>query len=449
LARVAVSRPRRDIVKVMMTERNIEYIPLSELIDKLHPQNPKQHNIGAIIESYKTHGYVASGVIDDRTGLFLAGHGRVKALSMMQKQGIAPPRGIIAANGDWRVPVQVGYKSDNDMQAKAYLAADNRLTELGGWDEPALAELLQELANSDEIDISASGYDSDDLDQLLRDLGMAEEPTPDPGAQVDRAAELNEKWQVQRGDVWEIGKHRIMCGDSTCAEDVDRLMGGVIAQMMVTDPPYGVDFINGKYLPDTKSRQRTAQWKSIENDDIQGDDLTKWLCGVWCVWLEHVKDDFAFYCWSAAKTEYAASLAAAAAAGIHIQSQIIWIKNFLVLGQADYQWRHENCLYGFIKGKHHRWLGGRKQTTIWEVDRVPTNNYEHPTQKPVELFTKPIENHTYDDEVICDPFLGSGTTIVACEQSGRVGYGMEIAPDYVAVCLERLAGMGLHPQRSE
>ena len=150
--------------------RRIEYKPLAELLTRLHPQNAKSHDIGAIIESYKHHGYVASGVIDDRTGLFLAGHGRVEALNMMQRQGMDAPRGIRNGGDDWLVPVQVGYESDNDTQALAYLVADNKLTELGGWDEVALAEILQEVNNSTDIALSATGFDADALDDLLRDL---------------------------------------------------------------------------------------------------------------------------------------------------------------------------------------------------------------------------------------------------------------------------------------
>jgi hypothetical protein len=154
-------------------QRTIEYMPLAELVGRLHPQNPKNHDIGAIIESYKIHGYVASGVIDNRTGLFLAGHGRTVALDMMHKQGMTAPDGIRNGGDDWLVPVQVGYASKNDLQAKAYLAADNKLTIAGGWDEVALAELLQELANSDEIELTASGFDGDELDDLLRDIDPA------------------------------------------------------------------------------------------------------------------------------------------------------------------------------------------------------------------------------------------------------------------------------------
>jgi hypothetical protein len=153
--------------------RQIEYIALEELITRMHPRNPKSHNIGAIIESYRSHGYVASGVIDNRTGLFLAGHGRIAALNMMRKQGMDAPRGIRNGGDDWLVPVQVGYESENDSAALAYLAADNKLTIDGGWDEPALAELLQEVHNSGEVALEATGFSGDELDELLRDIDPA------------------------------------------------------------------------------------------------------------------------------------------------------------------------------------------------------------------------------------------------------------------------------------
>jgi hypothetical protein len=152
--------------------RTIEYLPLADLITRLHPQNPKEHNIGGIIQAYQDHGYVEHGTLDNRTGLFLAGHGRTIALDMMKKQGIAAPEGIRVNGNDWLVPVNVGYSSKSDVQALAYLAASNQLTIDGGWDEPALAELLQEVANSTDIDITATGYNADDLDELLRDLGQ-------------------------------------------------------------------------------------------------------------------------------------------------------------------------------------------------------------------------------------------------------------------------------------
>jgi len=169
------------------SKRSIEYMPLSELMTRLHPQNAKDHDLGAIIQSYKHHGYVASGVLDSRTGLFLAGHGRVMALDAMKKNGAKPPAGITNGGDDWLVPVQTGYYSANDTQALAYLAADNKLTELGGWDDVKLAELLQEVANSDEIDLLATSFDADDLDNLLRDLNPL---PPDEFPEYDKDIEV-------------------------------------------------------------------------------------------------------------------------------------------------------------------------------------------------------------------------------------------------------------------
>jgi len=155
-----------------MDNRTIEYMPLAELVTRLHPDNPKDHNIGAIIESYKAHGYVASGVIDQRTGLFLAGHGRTIALNVMQKQGMDAPDGIRNGGDDWLVPVQVGYESKSDVQAKAYIVADNKLTIAGGWNEPALASLLEEVAASADVALESTGFSGDSLDEILASLSF-------------------------------------------------------------------------------------------------------------------------------------------------------------------------------------------------------------------------------------------------------------------------------------
>ena len=159
-----------DMSMTTTDERQIEYMALSELMTRLHPQNPKSHDLGAIIQSYKTHGFVASGILDDRTGLFLAGHGRVQALASMKSQKMDAPGGIRNGGDDWLVPVQVGYESESDTQALAYLAADNKLTMAGGWNEPALAALLQEVANSVDVVLESTGFDADELDDLINDL---------------------------------------------------------------------------------------------------------------------------------------------------------------------------------------------------------------------------------------------------------------------------------------
>jgi DNA modification methylase len=429
-------------------QRRIEYMPLSELVTRLHPENPKEHHVGLIVESYKSHGFVTSGVLDERTGLFLAGHGRIKALQAMKQQRMSPPDGIKNGGDDWLVPVQIGYASKNDMQAKAYLAADNKLTIAGGWDEPALAELLQELANSDELGIEASGFDGDELDDLLRDLGQVEEPTEDPGAQIDKAAELNKKWQVQRGDVWEIpsssgdGVHRIMCGDSTCAEDVAVLMGGAEIEVVWTDPPYGVAIGDKNKFLNSIARSNRVE-ENLENDTLDEPQLMDMLCKAFDVAIEYCIAGAAWYVAAPPGPLHVIFGQVLKERGIWRQT-IQWVKNnatFSPMG-VDYHWKSEPIFYGWLPNAGHRYYGGRQQTTVWEIDR-PTKSPEHPTMKPVELVVRAIENSSRPNECIYDLFCGSGTTIVACEQTGRIGYGMEIAPDYVAVCLERLAGMGL------
>jgi hypothetical protein len=397
-------------------ERRIEYIPLAELLTRLHPRNPKQHDIGAIVQSYQHHGYVANGVLDSRTGLFLAGHGRIKALARMKQQGMEAPHGIRNGGADWLVPVQVGYESESDEAALAYLAADNKLTELGGWDEPALAELLQEIHDSGEVALEASGFDADDLDTLLNDLGMRGEPTPDPGAQVDRAAEVQEKWQVQRGDVWQVGAHRVMCGDSTCKEDVARLMGGVSVELVVADPPYGVGY----------------DYVSHNDNDIDG--YNRLMTGFFDVlpnaprlitvghknnnfWFENMNPD-SFLIWFDPTKQ-----------SPHKCAYLCKSELILVFGKLPHRYSWDTFQVNGIRGDGLREL--------------------HTCPKPVELFNKLIEPQTTVGGIVFDPFLGSGTTLVACEQTNRIGYGMEISEAYVAVTLQRLSDMGLQPKRAD
>jgi DNA modification methylase len=364
---------------------------------------------------------------------------------MMRKQGMEAPRGIQNGGDDWLVPVQVGYESENDSAAMAYLAADNKLTELGGWNEPALAELLQEVHNSGEIAIEATGFDADGLDELLRDLGMMEEPPQDQGAQVDRAAELQEKWQVQRGDVWQVGAHRVMCGDSTCVEDVDRLMSGVKADAVVTDPPYGVNYADKNKFLNAIARGNRIQ-TPIENDHGEKIDIQEMWKASFSQMSLVMSPGAVVYCFMPQGGDQMMMMMMMTGAGIEPRHELIWLKNNHVLGRADYAYKHEPILYAWKDGGH-KFYGGF-QTSILEFDK-PLKSDLHPTTKPVELIERLIINSSQRGEVVYDPFLGSGTTIVACEQTGRIGYGMEIAPEYVAVTLERLSDMGLQPELVE
>ncbi|HLG43058.1 MAG TPA: DNA methyltransferase [Planctomycetota bacterium] len=213
---------------------------------------------------------------------------------------------------------------------------------------------------------------------------------------------------------------------------MERVMGGEKAGLMATDPPYGVDFAGRKYNP------RAKAWAGIENDKRTGRDLQEWLGGILRVWLPWILDDSSFYFWTAAMEEGAAAAAALRECGLHVQAQIIWAKNCLVLGQADYQWKHENCWYAFKKGKKHRWYGGRAQTTVWEVSKLANSEYEHPMQKPVELYARAIRNHTRDGDIVCDPFVGSGSQLIAAQKLNRRCFAIEISEKYIDVAVLRL-----------
>ncbi len=252
--------------------------------------------------------------------------------------------------------------------------------------------------------------------------------------------------------VEKLAEHRILAGDCTSESVVARLMDGARAVLMNTDPPYGVnygDIANSRTRAAAKKKGQPATdyesqpYDDIENDDLDGAELQAFLEKAIKAALPALCENPAFYLWHPMLTQGAFFAAAAAAADILIHRQIIWAKPSLILGRGDYHWKHELCFYGWIRGKRCAWLAGHDQTTVWEMGRE--NDKVHPTQKPVELFTRPIQNHTHAGDVVYEPFSGSGSQFVAAEQTGRLCYGLDIIPKYVAVALERMAGMGLKP----
>jgi len=314
------------------------------------------------------------------------------------------------------------------VEARRIALRANRIAQIDlDWDPDVL------LADLD------AGVDFDGLftDIELADFGWESDVVEDPGAQMDRAQELQEKWGVKRGDLFEIpsktvlGKnHRIMCGDSTDADDVAKLMGGEKADMVFTDPPYGVGYDGG----------------TTERDKLKGDESTA-LYDPACKMAATFSDNkAALYLWHAGVKGIAAA-AAAAAAGYEIRCELVWNKNQAQYGalSAQYKQKHEPCYYCFKRGHAPRWYGPTNEVTVWECDRSPVNEF-HPTQKPSELAIRAIGNSSEKGHVVADWFLGSGSTIVACEQTGRVGYGMEIAEKYVSVSLQRLQDMNLEPR---
>ena len=398
---------------------SIEYVPLTTV--KRWPRNPKEHDLGQIHQSMARFGFVNPLTVNEATGELLAGHGRLDTLEQRHAAGEPPPDGIQANNGHWMIPVVRGITLATE-EAAAYTIADNRLVELGGWNDTDLAAILQDMNNLDGI-----GFDQDDLDEILKGLNPPE-PVEDPGPQIDRADELREKWGVESGQVWEIGKHRLMCGDATSAEDVAETLNGASPPLMVTDPPYGINY--------DPAWRKEAGFTASRVGAVTNDDRSDWR-EAYCLHKGAVA-----YVWHDARMPDV-SKDGLEAAGFEVRTQIVWAKSHFAISRGHYNGQHEPCWYAVRKGAVASWVGDHSQSTLWAINHDHNIEGGHSTQKPLECMARPIRNHEGD---VYDPFLGSGTTMVAAEQLGRICYGMEIEPKYVAVSLQRMAGMGLEPR---
>jgi len=398
--------PIRDYRKPNMTlsfaPDAIEQWPLDRL--KPYVRNAKKHGadqVAKIAASMAEFGWTVPCLVAD-DGELIAGHGRVLAAEML---------------GLTEAPVIVlGHLTDE--QRRAYRIADNKLTELGEWDETILSEELQLLA-AEEFDLSLIGFDDGELDALLSGLGEendAEEEEDIPEPPDDPVS--------RPGDLWVLGNHRLLCGDATVATDVERVLGNVRPLLMVTDPPYGV-----KYDPGW--RNQTGASATKRTGKVLNDDRADWR-EAWSLFPGDVA-----YVWHGAL--HAATVAESLeAAGFNVRSQIIWAKDRLVLSRGDYHWQHEPCWYAVKKtGKGH-WAGDRKQTTLWQIaNKDQDADTVHGTQKPVECMRRPILNNSSPGQAIYEPFMGSGTTLIASETTGRVCHGIELNPAYVDVAVER------------
>jgi DNA modification methylase len=412
-----------------------------------YPANPKAHDLGAIHTSIHEFGFLERIVINRVTDHLLSGHGRIDDLwSDMRAQMIPPTNIVMDTDGMWMVPSD--FVEVPEAKEGAAVIALNRTVELGGWDDQALVTLLQEIAAQDEALLAATGYDGDDLDALIAELYPII-PQDDPGPQLDRASELQQKWQVQTGDVWVIpsvngkGVHRVMCGDSTNADDVARLMGRVKADIIITDPPYGVEYADKNKFLNAISPGNRIQIH-IQNDHLGKEETQQMWKSAFAQMATVMREGSVDYCFMPPGGDQMMMMMMMGA-GIEPRHELIWIKNNHVLGRVDYAYKHEPILYAW-KGAGHKFYGDF-QTSLIECDK-PQKSDLHPTTKPLELVAKLLMNSSQKGEDLFDPFLGSGTTLVACEQTGRIGYGMEIDPAYVAVTLERLKGLGLEPIRA-
>lgn len=297
---------------------------------------------------------------------------------------------------------------------KALNIALNKIT--GAWDDTLLADLLKDIEESN-FDLGKTGFDPPEIETLFNKVHNKEVKEDD----FDVESELKQPCFSKAGDLWMLGKHRVLCGDSTKAECYDTLMDGVKANLVLSDPPYNVDV------------EETAG--KIMNDNMGDSEFYEFLLAAFKQMHGHLADDGSIYIFHA-DTEGLNFRKAFKDAGFYLSGCCIWKKNALVLGRSPYQWQHEPCLYGWKQKGKHQWYSDRKQTTIWEYDR-PKSNKDHPTMKPIGLMSYPIRNSTMTNGIVLDPFLGSGSTLIACEETDRVCRGIELDTKFVDVIVKR------------
>lgn len=376
-------------------------------VEKLVPyvNNARTHSpeqITKLRSSLREFGFINPVIIDKDYGV-IAGHGRLMAA---KEEGIK------------EVPcVLVDYLTE--AQKKAYIIADNRFAQDAGWDEELLRIEIESL-QAEAFDVSLTGFE----DQEISDLFAGDNDTGAEDDDFDLNDALEKAAFVERGDIWTVGRHRLMCGDATSADDVAALMDGKKANLVVTDPPYNVAFESSDGL-------------SIKNDKMAGDKFYEFLLSAFKNMADHLEKGGAAYVFHA-DTEGLNFRKAFIDAGFHLSGCCIWVKNSMVLGRSDYQWQHEPVLYGFLQNGKHFWSSkaGRSQTTIWNFDK-PKKNKNHPTSKPLDLLAYPIGNSSQENAVVIDTFGGSGSTLMTCEQTNRICYMMELDEKYASVILRR------------
>ena len=385
----------------MSNELNYYLADVEELIP--YARNARTHSsaqITQIAASIKEFGFLAPIVIaEDNT--ILCGHGRFYAAQKLCLK---------------KIPC-VKESHLTEAQKRAYIIADNKLSINAGWDDELLAVELSDL-QGEGVDLSITGFDEKELADLFDDKSKSD--VEDDGYALSAA--LEKAAFVQRGDIWTVGRHRLMCGDATSADDVAALMGGKRANLLLTDPPYGVSF-------------KSSSGLTIQNDSIKDEDFYCFLKSAFSAAVDCLEKGAAAYIFHA-DTEGLNFRRAFVDAGFHLAGCCIWVKDSLVLGRSDYQWQHEPVLYGFLQNGKHSWYSDRKQTTIWNFAK-PKKNANHPTSKPLDLLSYPIQNSSQENAIVLDTFGGSGSTLMACELTNRICYTMELDEKYASVILRR------------
>ena len=391
----------------MQPDLRVETMPVAALAP--YAANARLHSteqVAQLAASIAEFGFNVPVLVDD-AGVLIAGHGRVLAAKALGLQEVPA--------------IRLGHLTE--AQARAYRLADNQLALNSTWDESLLAAELRAL-RTEEFDLGLIGFDGAALDRLLADAppeaagtagGDPDAPAPEPpAAPVSR-----------RGDLWLLGPHRLLCGDSTSAADVAQLLDGARPHLMVTDPPYGVNY-------DPEWRNEAGVSATMRTGKVANDDRADWRAA-WSLFPGDVA-----YVWHAG-VHARTVIESLEAAGFAVRSQIVWAKSRFVLGRGDYHWQHEPCLYAVRKGATGHWQGARDQATLWAISTGGDEDAAtvHGTQKPVECMRRPMLNNSAVGEAIYEPFCGSGSTIIAAETTGRVCLAMELDPRYVDVAVLR------------
>ena len=379
---------------------------------KAHKRNYNRHpavQVERIATSLRKFGQVRSIVVWRNT--ILAGHGVVEAAKSL----------------GWReIAADVLPDEYPEHLALAYVAADNELGRLADPDQAALAAILEESKTADAELMAAIGYNNAEFQALLKEVAKETIDTRDAEPQIDRAEELRAKWGVEFGQLWQLGEHRLICGDCTDAPTVARVLNGDAPRLMVTDPPYGINY-------DANWRNEAAEkgllsFARRRTGVVQNDDRVDWLDA-----YNLFPGDVA-YTWSPPGDHVILTGMALQHAGFQIRNQIIWVKPHFPISRGHYTYQHEPCWYGVRKGRQAHWIGDKNASTTWKIALDKNIDGGHSTQKPLACMATPISNHRGD---VYEPFLGSGTTLIACENLKRRCYALEIHPPYVAVALER------------
>ena len=384
----------------MRTTTEMKLVPIDRLVPYIN--NARTHSpeqINKLRSSLREFGFINPVIIDRDYGV-IAGHGRILAA---KEEGITEVPCVFA---DYLT----------EAQKKAYIIADNRMAMDAGWDEELLRVEIEAL-QAEAFDVSLTGFDPNEIDDLFKENlkgGLHDDD-------FDIEAELKKPTFTKAGDVWTLGRHRLVCGDSTKKETYDILMDGKKANLVLTDPPYNVNY------------EGTAG--KIKNDHMANDAFYQFLLDAFTNMEAVMADDASIYVFHA-DTEGLNFRRAFADAGFYLSGCCIWKKNSLVLGRSPYQWIHEPVLFGWKKSGKHAWYAGRKETTVWEYDK-PKKNADHPTMKPIALLAYPIMNSSMTNALVLDPFGGSGSTLIACEQSERTCYTVELDEKYCDIIVKR------------